>query len=403
MYPDLSYLFNDIFGTRVDNGMAIFKTFGFFLAIAFLLSAVTYYHELKRKAKQGFFTAIPEKTVEGAPASISEILSNALVGLILGGKGWLAYTDFEHFRPDPAAIILSKQMYWPAAIVGALALSALTWWDANRRRKNPPVETIVNVWPHMRISEITVWAAIGGILGAKIFDLFDNWESFLRDPVGSLASGGGLAFFGGLILGFIAVVWYQYTKKIPFLHAADAVAPALAVGYGVGRIGCQMSGDGDWGIVNSAPKPGWMSFMPDWLWSYRYPHTVLGELERVGQESTMIGDMRGVRVPNFEGQYPFQLEEAVFPTPIYEVMMMTVVFGVLWYLRKRISIPGMIFAIYLVLIGIERFIIEKIRVNVMHDVWGFKLTQAEIISLILIAIGLVFGTILWRKSKASTV
>jgi phosphatidylglycerol---prolipoprotein diacylglyceryl transferase len=199
MYPDLSYLFNDIFGTQVDNGMAIFKTFGFFLAIAFLCSAVTYYHELKRKAKQGFFTAIPEKTVEGAPASISEILSNALVGLILGGKGWLAYTDFEHFRPDPAAIILSKQMYWPAAIVGALALSALTWWDAHRRRKNPPIETTVNVWPHMRISEITVWAAIGGILGAKIFDLFDNWESFLRDPVGSLASGGGLAFFGGLI------------------------------------------------------------------------------------------------------------------------------------------------------------------------------------------------------------
>ena len=400
MYPDLSYLFHDLLGTAHDNWLSVFKTFGFFLAIAFLVSAMVYYAELKRRAKEGVFTPIPEKMIEGLPASMGEIVANALVGLILGGKGWLAVTNFEQFRPDPAAIILSKQMHWPAALLGALALGAITWWEAWRRRQPVPVERIVQVWPHDRISEITVWAAVGGILGAKFFDLFDNWQDFMADPVGSLASGGGLAFFGGLILGFVAVVWYQWTKKIPFLHAADAVAPALAAGYGVGRIGCQLSGDGDWGIINTAPKPGWMSALPDWLWSYHYPHTVLADVEHHPQAVTMIGDMRAVRIEGFQGGYPFQLEQAVFPTPLYEVMMMAVVFGILWWLRKRLKTPGMIFCIYLILIGIERFLIEKIRVNVVHEVLGFHLTQAEIISLGLMAIGLVGAIGLWmRRAK----
>ncbi len=403
MYPDLSYLFHDLLGTNYDNWLSMFKMFGFMLAMAFLVAAMIYRHELKRKAQEGHFRPIPERSVEGRPASIAEILSNALVGLIIGGKGWIAFTDFERFSPNPAGIILSSEMAWPAAILGAAALGALTWWEAHRRRKNPPEEIVRNVWPHERISEITVWAAVGGILGAKIFDLFDNWESFLRDPIGSLASGGGLAFFGGLILGFVAVVWYQYSKKIPFLHAADAVAPALAAAYGVGRIGCQLSGDGDWGIVNAAPKPGWMSFLPDWMWAYKFPHNVLAELESPNQAMTFIGDMKAVRIPDFPGRYAFELEQAVFPTPFYEVLMMSVVFAILWSLRKRIATPGMLFFIYLILIGVERFLIEKIRVNVVHEVFGMTMTQAEIISVGLVLIGIVgiFATKRIERMKTS--
>lgn len=401
MYPDLSYLFHDLIGTAHDNGLSVFKTFGFFLAIAFLTSAMVYYAELKRKAAEGIFTPIPEKIVEGRPASIGEILSNALVGLIMGGKGWLAATNFEQFRPDPAAIILSKQMHWPAAILGAAALGGLTWWEARKRQKDVPTERWVQVWPHDRISEITVWAAVGGIVGAKVFDLFDNWQSFLADPIGSLASGGGLAFFGGLILGFVAVVWFQWTKKIPFLHAADAVAPALTAGYGVGRIGCQLSGDGDWGIANLAPKPGWMSWLPDWMWAYKYPHTVLAELERPDQTYTMIDQMKAVRIEGFTGRYAFELEQTVYPTPFYETLMMLVIFGILWSLRKRLKTPGMIWFIYLILIGIERFVIEKIRVNVRHDVLGIVLTQAEIIAIGLVLVGVV-GLVWVARRKEAT-
>lgn len=392
MYPDLSYIAHALFGTQPDNVLSIFKTFGFFLAIAFLSSAVVYYVELKRKAQEGFF--VPEKATltEGAPATPAEIISNALVGLLLAGKGWYAYLHYGDFRKDPASVILSLKMEWWPGLIGAAILGGLTWWDAHRKRKSVPVTREVLLYPHDRISEMTVWAAVGGIVGAKLFDIFDNWESFLENPAGSLFSGGGLAFFGGLVLGFVLVVRYILSKKIPFWPAADAVAPSLTAGYGVGRIGCQLSGDGDWGIPNNAPKPDWLSWLPDSWWATRYPHHVLN--------TPKTDPVPSIAVPDCSWEYCFQLSEPVYPTPLYEVLMMLLIFGILWALRKRLRIPGMLFFIYLALIAVERFLIEKIRVNVPHDVFGITMTQAEIISVLLFLVSIGGMIFVWKKNRS---
>lgn len=393
MYPDLSYLFHGLIGTAPDNWLSVFKTFGFFLAIAFLASAVVFSIELKRKATEGYYQPDKVSVTDGAPASMTEILMNALVGLLLGGKGWYGFVHYTEFRHDPASVILSTKMSWLAGLLGAAALGGLTWWDAQRNRKQTPETRILSVYPHDRISEMTIWAAAGGILGAKLFDIMDNWSSFIEDPIGTLTSGGGLAFFGGLVLGFIAVVSYMYRHKIPFMPTADAVAPALATGYGVGRMGCQLSGDGDWGIVNNAPKPNWMGFLPDWMWAYRYPHHVLN--------TPHTDPVPSVSIDNCSWDYCYQLSEPVFPTPFYEILMMSVVIGILWAIRKRFKIQGMLFFVYLCLIAVERFIIEKIRVNVVHDVFGFKLTQAEIISIVLFAIGVAGIVVLKVRDRKS--
>lgn len=390
MYPDLSYLLHAILGTPVDNWLSIFKTFGFFLALAFLASAFVFSIEMQRKAHEGFYKPDTVTTTLGAPASWMEIASNALVGLLLFGKGMYASQHFAAFRSDPASIILSMKMHWLAGILGALALGGLTWWEAWRNRKPKPEVIKRLVYPHHRVSEMTVWAAVGGILGAKIFDLFDNWESFLADPIGSLTSGGGLAFFGGLVMGFVAVVSYLYRNNIPFWPTADAVSPALVTGYGVGRIGCQMSGDGDWGIVNNAPKPGWLNFLPDGFWSSTYPHHVLN--------TPHTDPVPSVPIDGCTWDYCMQLSQPVFPTPLYEVAMMVVVFGILWSLRKRLKVSGVLFFVYLFLIGFERFIIEKIRVNVEHNVLGITLTQAEIISLCLMLVSAA-GIVWLYKSR----
>ena len=391
MYPDLSYLFHDLIGTQPDNGLAMFKTFGFFLAMAFLASALVFHIELRRKAKEGFYTPVKVKITTGLPATRNEIISNALAGLIIGGKGLYAYQHYADFRHDPASVILSFKMNWLGGIIGAALLGGFTWFDGQKRKKDTPETRELLIFPHDRISEMTVAAAVGGILGAKFFDLFDNWQDFLEDPIGSLTSGGGLAFLGGLILGFIAVVYYIWRNKIPFLPTADAVAPALVTGYGVGRIGCQLSGDGDWCIVNAAAKPGWMSFLPDWIWSYRYPHHVLN--------TPNTDPVPSVPVDGCTWDYCMQLSQPVFPTPFYEIVMMAGVFGILWVLRTRIKVTGMLFFIYLCLIAAERFLIEKIRVNVPHDVFGIQLTQAEIISVILFLTGLAGIGILWKNSR----
>lgn len=391
MYPDLSYLFHDLIGTPPDNWLSILKTFGFFLAIAFIVSAVVLNIELKRKARGGIYTPSSVSVTLGLPASMGEIISNAIVGIILGGKGLYAYHHYETFRQDPASVILSAKIDWVGAVIGALVLTAITYWDGQRRKLDKPETKVLSVYPHDRISEITVVAAISGILGAKIFDLFDNWDSFLQDPIGSLASGGGLAFLGGLVFGFIGVVTYLWRHKIPFLPTADAAALAVTAGYGVGRMGCQLAGDGDWGIVNNAPKPGWMSILPDWMWSYRFPHHVLN--------TEYTDPVNSVPIDGCTWDYNMQLSQGVFPTPFYEILMMLVVFAMLWSMRKRIRIHGMLFFIYLGLIAIERFLIEKIRVNVVHDIMGMKLTQAEIISIILFLISITGIVVLWQRHK----
>lgn len=204
----------------------------------------------------------------------------------------------------------------------------------------------------------------------------------MHDPIDALLSFSGLTFYGGLIVAAIAVLYYTNKNNIPALHMIDAAAPGLMLAYGIGRIGCQLSGDGDWGIVNLAPKPEWMSFLPDWMWAFTYPHNVINE---------------GVPIPSCEGAHCFVLPQPVFPTPFYEVVMAFVLFGVLWSIRKRIAIPGMLFSLYLVMNGVERFFIEKIRVNSTYDILGKQVTQAELISTILIIAGL--SGILWLNKQ----
>lgn len=110
--------------------------------------------------------------------------------------------------------------------------------------------------------------------------------------------------------------------------------------YGIGRVGCMMSGDGDWGIVNNNPKPSWMNFLPDWMWAFKFPHNVNND---------------GIPIPGCVGRWCHELPEAVYPTSFYETIMAIILFGVLWAIRKQITTPGLLFSIYLILNGAERF------------------------------------------------
>jgi prolipoprotein diacylglyceryltransferase len=183
----------------------------------------------------------------------------------------------------------------------------------------------------------------------------------------------------------------------------DAVAPSLIIGYAVGRLGCQFAGDGDWGIVNELSKPGWF-ILPDWAWAYDYPHNVINSmnLDPVTGNSfyggEMIPDCGGVvAVGGAEPEHCTRLADKVFPTPLYEAFLSFLIFAILWMLRKRVKITGMLFFIYLIFNGIERFFIEGIRVNEHYNILGVNWSMSQFIALGLFLIGLM--GFLWLKNK----
>lgn len=384
MYPDLSYLVHALTGIEPDNGLSIVKTFGLMLIMAFLASAYFLRLELKRKEEEGLLKASPERLKEGAAATPVEIGTNALLGFVLGFKIVYIFGHFQEFQADTAGVILSSLGSLPAGVIGAAALGFWKYWDSKKHQLPKPVIKTVQVSPYQRVGDITIIAAISGIVGAKLAAMFESIEhinAFISDPIGQLLSGSGLAIYGGLILAFIVVLLYIRKKGMAPLHVMDACAPAIMVGYGVGRIGCQLSGDGDWGIVNTMPPPSWW-FLPDSLWAHAYPHNVLNE---------------GVRIADCTWNYCNQLSPPVFPTPIYETVMAFIIVGILWALRKRIRIPGMLFFIYVILTAVERFYIEKIRVNPDIDFMGFQASQAEYVSILLFIIGI--AGMIWTYRK----
>jgi len=404
MYPTIYHALLDLFG--LDWPWAkLLNSFGFFVALAFLTASYILSLELKRKAKEGLFKAGKRTITEGGKPDWTDIITNGLLGFIIGWKFIYMFANSDKLFTSghsPQQHIFSWEGYW---LIGLLLGAGFAWWrwrDYKKKELPNPVVKEYDVYPHHLTGNITFLAALFGIIGAKLFHLFENprefVEFFTNPSLESFLS--GLTVYGGLILGAIAVLLYARSKKINGWHLSDAAAPAMILGYGIGRIGCQVSGDGDWGIANTAPKPGWLSWAPDWLWAYDYPNNV-------NQVTGVSNDTFGLPitdsgVPCFEG-YCTHLSPSVFPTPVYETLMTLVIFGILWSLRKRITIPGVIFSIYLIFNGVERFLIEKIRVNNKFDFLGMKVTQAETIAVIFVIIGV--GLLLWlvrRQKKLST-
>jgi len=384
MYPDLSYFFHDLLGTSPDNWLSVIKTFGFFLILSFLASAYLLYLELRRKEKAGLLQGSKEKERVGFPATWQELALNGLFGFILGFKLPYIAQHFDAFKPDPAKMIFSGNGNLMYGIIGAALFAFLKYWDRKRHQLSKPLIRETLVMPHQRIGDITILAAISGLIGARLFSIIEseeNIKAFIKHPLDQLLSGSGLAIYGGLILAFVTVYLYIKSKGMKPIYVMDAVAPSLIVGYAVGRLGCQFSGDGDWGIVNTSPQPGWW-FLPDWAWSYTYPHNVLND---------------GVKMDGCLYNYCHQLSEGVFPTPIYETFFGIIIFIILWSLRKRIKIAGILFFIYVFLNGIERFFIEKIRTNPDINLLGMKATQAEYVAALLIIIGVVGIVYLYLK------
>ncbi|GIV33545.1 MAG: hypothetical protein KatS3mg031_1080 [Chitinophagales bacterium] len=369
-YATISDLILDL--TGVDVPLPVFS-YGFFVALGFLAAAYILSLELRRKEKQGLLKPYKKTVIIGNPASPAEIGLNALLGFLLGFKLIYVALNYTEFAVNPQRVLLSAQGSWAGGVVGAFLLGYLKFYEKNKNKLPQPKKETVEVYPHETVGDLTIVAAVSGIVGAKLFYLFEspgNLSDFLADPLGSFF--GGLTVYGGLILGTICVSYYAWKRGMNPVHIADGAAPGLFLAYSFGRMGCQVAGDGDWGIVNTLSKPHWLGWLPDRLWSFTYPHNIINE---------------GVRIPGCAEAHCYVLPHGVFPTPIYESTITLILFFLLWAVRKRITTPGLMISCYFILAGLERFFIEKIRVNTPLNFFGMEMTQAEFISILYIMAG----------------
>ena len=206
------------------------------------------------------------------------------------------------------------------------------------------------------------WAAISGILGAKIYYLILNWQLTVAQPREMILSRSGLVWYGGFILAALTILWRLRRAKLPILTFADAAGPTLALGYAVGRIGCFLVGDDYGGPTNAA-------------WGVKFPQ---------GAPPSTAANLRafGVHVP---GDVPDSTVMAVHPTQLYETGLSLAIFFLLWKIRHRFTAPGAIWFIWLSLAGVERFIVEIFRAKDDRFLGG--LTVAQLISLLIMAVG----------------
>ncbi|PRD49334.1 prolipoprotein diacylglyceryl transferase [Sphingobacterium haloxyli] len=371
MFPTFSSLINYIFGT--DFSWPI-PTFGFFVTLAFILSYLVFKSEFGRKEKRGELKAFEEHMQWSAKAISFLFLGYGLLGFLVGYKGIGALLDLEAFSHNPLRFIFSVQGNWTAGLAFVLVACVLTGFLYRKLIFGKNTTETRHVRPKELLPAMLLWVGVTGFIGSKVFNVFEDGHLHHSHSIFEILHVSGLTFWGGLFFGAASYLYIGMRRGMDWRHLTDVGSLGMLVAYGVGRMGCHLSGDGDWGVVNAAEKP--FSWVPDWMWSFRFPHNVIGQ---------------GEYISGCDGKYCYVLPEGVFPTSFYESFIILLVFAILWKIKERIKTPGRLFVIYLFITGTERFLIEFIRVNYKFNVFGLYLSEAQLVGFFMVLLAFLLG------------
>jgi phosphatidylglycerol---prolipoprotein diacylglyceryl transferase len=288
------------------------------------------------------------------------------------------------FQLGPVKVYSYGLMLGLAFLLGSYILAA----DFKRKKIDPAMA-----------SSITLIAVVFGVAGAKILHLIEEWSAFVHNPISMAFSAGGLTWYGGFILAMIAATVYIRRKKVPLLRVWDSIGLALILAYGVGRVGCHLSGDGDYGAPTTTPwgtiyalgtaKPSMMlqeyfQQNPDERahWKYDSLRVILAGRDQLGNAYSRFDEVTPLH-----------------PTPLYELLLGIVGFGILFPLRNRLYPDGRLFMAYLMLASVFRFSVEFLRLNPRI---AAGLSEAQLFSILIFLIGLGGFLFLGKRDSDSS-
>jgi phosphatidylglycerol---prolipoprotein diacylglyceryl transferase len=340
----------------------MFAPFGLFLLLAFVAAYFVFRVEYRRKEAEGLIHVFT------GPTRLVHPLCWGLLGFVAGAKLVYWWLHRGIYIGTPQDFIFSTR----GNLVGGLVTGLIVWLITRRQPATPITETM---HPYQLMDYLLLYCGFFGFAGALLFaqlDAVSNGEPFFAFN--------GLNYYGALIAGALTYLYINKRSGIRPAMAADIGSPGMMLAYAVGRIGCHVAGDGDWGIIHVQPKPGWL---PQWLWASRYPHNSVH---------------RGLYIPGCTGNHCTILPTPVYPTPLYEAIICFGLFLLLWKLRRTIKKPGILFAYFAILNGAERFSIEFIRINPRYQVGGWELSQAQVLALSWMLTGLIVLLLSTRKT-----
>ncbi|MFI5263806.1 MAG: prolipoprotein diacylglyceryl transferase [Candidatus Kapaibacterium sp.] len=289
----------------------------------------------------------------------------------------------------PVLFKLGPLVIYSFGLMMALAfLTALNLFGSEVKRRG---------WDEKHVTWISMIALVGGVAGSKLFSIFEDWDVFVQNPIKTIFSASGLTFYGGFIVATIGIFLYLRRKKLGFYSFADMIAPTVFIAYGIGRIGCQLAGDGDYGIPTKLPWGAYYSHgtakptlvLIDYF--QKYPaEKIVWKYDSLRAIPAGVDGM-GMSYNRFDEVTPCH------PTPIYETLAAAICFAFLWSKRKKYEAePGKLFGLTIILMGIERFLVEFLRINPLY----FSLSMAQWISIALV----LYGSYLFflKKSRVTS-
>ena len=318
--------------------------FGVFMVLAFAAAYGAFRAEYKRKEAEGLIAAFM-RTSRSLPP-----LAGGILGFAAGAKlvYWWAHRGV--YIGTAQDFVFSLQGSWIGGAVAGIA----GWWLA-RRYYRPPQQALIH--PYQLMDPLLLYCGLFGFAGAIGFAFFENPQHIGFN---------GFNYYGALIAGTFVYLCINRRYAICPAIALDIGSTGMMLAYAVGRMGCHLAGDGDWGIVNEHPRPSWLQWLPHQAWAWRYPHNSIHQ---------------GIYMPGCTGNNCTELPLPVYPTPLYESVACFLLFLLLWQLRRKIKKPGRLFAVFALLNGTERFLIEFIRVTPRYMIGHWKISQAQLLAL----------------------